>query len=257
MMGISTTKFIWHWRVQINWQFQWVSSSEITRILARVFIRSKLPLRHAFWRRAREKANIQNNTRKYDSMTSAQYEHRYCMKCGESNHDTTNCFHKEAIECSDCHRFGHKSKWCRYYNWRVGQGRRSELRHVEASSFESQKSHLGVVQSNYECLTLGHLNIRSLLPKIDEIRDLMATSNFDIFAVCESWLNDTVLDSEIAIEGYQIYRKDRSNSIGGGVCLYVKNEYAFTVCHDLMFNDVEALWGVLNLDSKRLLISVI
>ena len=72
----------------------------------------------AFWRRAREKTNIQNNTRKYDSMTSAQYEHRYCMKCGESNHDTTNCFHKEAIECSDCHRFGHKSKWCRYYNWR-------------------------------------------------------------------------------------------------------------------------------------------
>ena len=113
------------------------------------------------------------------------------------------------------------------------------------------------MQSNYECLTLGHLNIRSLLPKIDEVRDLMATSNFDIFAVCESWLNDTVLDSEIAIEGYQVYRKDRSNSIGGGICLYVKNECAFTVCHDLMFDDVEALWGVLNLDSKRLLISVI
>ena len=113
------------------------------------------------------------------------------------------------------------------------------------------------MQSNYECLTLGHLNVRSLLPKIDEIMDLMATSNFDIFAVCESWLNDTVLDSEIAIEWYQVYRKDRSNSIGGGVCLYVKNEYAFTVCHDLMFNDVEALWGVLNLDSKRLLISAI
>ena len=53
--------------------------------------------------------------------------------------------------------------------------------------------------------------------------DLMATSNFDIFAVCESWLNNIVLDSEIAIEGYQVYRKDRSNSIGGGVCLYVKN----------------------------------
>ena len=81
--------------------------------------------------------------------------------------------------------------------------------------------------------------------------DLMATSNFDIFAVCESWLNDTVLDSEIAIEGYQVYRKDRSNSIGGGVCVYVKNEYACTVCHYLMFNDVEALWGVLNLDSKK------
>ena len=79
----------------------------------------------------------------------------------------------------------------------------------------------------------------------------MPASNFDIFAGSESWLNDTIIDSEIAIEGYQVYRKDRPNSIGGGVCLYVKNEYDFTVCHDLMFNDVEALWGELNVDSKK------
>ena len=65
------------------------------------------------------------------------------------------------------------------------------------------------------------------------------------------------MDSEIAIEGYRVYRKDRSNSIGGGVCLYVKNEHNFTVCHDLMFDDVEALWGELNVDSQKLLISVI
>ena len=86
-------------------------------------------------------------------------------------------------------------------------------------------------------MTFGHLNIRSLLPKIDEIMNFMPVSNFDIFAVSESWLNDTIIDSEIAIEGYQVYRKDRPNSVGGGVCLYVKNEYDFSVCHELMFND--------------------
>ena len=85
----------------------------------------------------------------------------------------------------------------------------------------------------------------------------MSVSNSDIFAVCESWLNDTKMDSEIAIEGYRVYRKDRANSIGGGVCLYVKNEHNFTVCYDLVFDDVEALWGELNVDSQKLLISVI
>ena len=163
-------------------------------------------------------------------------------------------------------RLEHKNKWCCYYNWRVGQGRRSNLRHAEGggitqgngfSSFKSTNSDLGVVQSCYECLTLGHLNIRSLLPEIDEIRNVMSVSNFDIIAVCETWANYTMMDSKVVNEGYQVYREDRFNSNGGGVRLYLKNEYNFTVCHDRMFNDVEALWGELNVDSQKLLMSVI
>ena len=37
----------------------------------------------------------------------------------------------------------------------------------------------------------------------------------------------------------------------------MKNAYDFTVCHDLMFNDVEALWGELNVGSKIVPILVI
>ena len=48
------------------------------------------------------------------------------------------------------------------------------------------------------------------------------------------------MDSEIDVDGYTINRKDRPNSIGGGVCLYVKNDYTFTVSNALMFDDVEA-----------------
>ena len=75
--------------------------------------------------------------------------------------------------------------------------------------------------------------------------------------MCESWLNHTITDSEIAVNGYEVHRKDRQNSIGGGVCLYVKNDYTFTVSNDLKFDDVEALWGELKLDSRSLLLSVI
>ena len=65
------------------------------------------------------------------------------------------------------------------------------------------------------------------------------------------------MDSEIDVDGYTINRKDRPNSIDGGVCLYVNNDYTFTVSNDLMFDDVEALQGELKLDSRILLISVI
>ena len=56
----------------------------------------------------------------------------------------------------------------------------------------------------------------------------------DILAVIESWANDNIADSELQINGYTLYRKDR-NSVrddrGGGVLLYIKSEY--TSCnHD-------------------------
>ena len=56
------------------------------------------------------------------------------------------------------------------------------------------------------------------------------------------------MDSEIAVHGYAVQWKDRPNSIGGGVWLYVKNAYTLTVSSDLMLNDVEALCVDLKLD---------
>ena len=189
------------------------------------------------------------------------HEKDYCEKCGEANHLTINCFHKQAIQCHDCQMVGHKGKLCSYYHWGGGQGRLSKLRqdktrdNFNINNFQNINS--GVFVNRVQCLTFGHLNVRSLLPKIDEIRCILNSHNFDVFAVCESWLNHTITDSEIAVHGYGVHRKDRPNSIGGGVCLYVKNDYTFTVSNDLMFDDVEALWGELKLDSRSLLISVI
>ena len=85
-------------------------------------------------------------------------------------------------------------------------------------------------------------------------RHAVDMSSSDIVAVCESRVNDAILHSAIAIDGNQIYCKDWSNIISVGVFLYVKNEFAFTVCHDLMLQYFEALWRVLNADWKKLLI---
>ena len=67
-----------------------------------------------------------------------------------------------------------------------------------------------------------HLNCRSLLPKVDELRAVFDLSKPLFIAATETWLNNNIPDTEVNINEYCIERNDR-NSRGGGVALYVKN----------------------------------
>ena len=70
-------------------------------------------------------------------------------------------------------------------------------------------------------MVIAHLNIRSLLPKMDEIRHcLSGKSPPAVIAFTEIWLDDTIVNGEIAVQGYSVYRKDR-NRHGGGIVVYV------------------------------------
>ena len=47
--------------------------------------------------------------------------------------------------------------------------------------------------------------------------------SYDIMGVAESWATELINDAELHIEGYNMYRKDRKGSRGGGLILYIKN----------------------------------
>ena len=66
-----------------------------------------------------------------------------------------------------------------------------------------------------------HLNVNSLLPKIDEVRYIAEKSNAAVIGITETKLDDSVLDPEILINGYDIIRNDR-NRKGGGVACYIR-----------------------------------
>ena len=49
----------------------------------------------------------------------------------------------------------------------------------------------------------------------------------------ETWLNSTVLDKELQIDGYNFFRRDRG-SRGGGVLMYFKSNFVCTHRMDLV-----------------------
>ncbi len=57
--------------------------------------------------------------------------------------------------------------------------------------------------------------------KITLLQELVHAGDYEVICVCETWLNKTVLDSEL-LPGFNIFRKDRNGKIGGGVLIAVK-----------------------------------
>lgn len=90
----------------------------------------------------------------------------------------------------------------------------------------------GITKSN-KGFTVGHLNVRSLRRKVDEVSLILNNSTFDVFTVSESWLHSEIESSLLAIEGYNLLRMDRDRTNmcgnqgtkkGGGLVSYVAHE---------------------------------
>jgi hypothetical protein len=90
-------------------------------------------------------------------------------------------------------------------------------------------------------IKIMHFNAHSILPKFAEFKFLLSTYEFDIISVNETWVNATVADGELYINGYELFRKDRV-SRSGGVALYVKECFKPLVVTDLMEDELECLW---------------
>ena len=73
-----------------------------------------------------------------------------------------------------------------------------------------------------------HLNINSLLPKIEELRFIAKSTNAAVIGICESKLDASVLEQEINIDNYKILRCDR-NRHGGGVACYIGNDLSYNI----------------------------
>ena len=73
-----------------------------------------------------------------------------------------------------------------------------------------------------------HLNINTLLSKLEELSYIVKFTNDAIIGICESKLDASVLEQEISFDNYKILRCDR-NRDGGGVACYVRNNLSYNI----------------------------
>lgn len=69
----------------------------------------------------------------------------------------------------------------------------------------------------------GHINIRSVMSKTEQLEHLLLGSNLHYLCLSETWITATTPVSAFMIPGYKVYRRDRGKGKGGGVLIYVKD----------------------------------
>ena len=116
---------------------------------------------------------------------------------------------------------------------------------------------------------IGHLNIRSLTHKIDQLRLDLPSSDFDVFTLTETWLNEETEERLTTIEGYQFARLNRREKLpngqtkkGGGVGIYYKNNLTVDTSSQEALNHssniLELQWAIIDRPhSKKILIGTI
>ena len=73
----------------------------------------------------------------------------------------------------------------------------------------------------------------------------MTLHNIHVIGIAETWLTDNVENSEISLDGFILYRKDRKAvklGKGGGVLLYVHTSLTSIECTDLNMCKNESVW---------------
>jgi len=101
-------------------------------------------------------------------------------------------------------------------------------------------------------LRILHINIRSLGIKLTDLRLFCDKHRPPVLSLNETWLDDSFLDSELYLPGYQLLRRDRDRH-GGGIAVYIAGNLNPERV-DTNIDDIEALWLELSQPhSKRIL----
>jgi hypothetical protein len=82
---------------------------------------------------------------------------------------------------------------------------------------------------------VAHLNVRSMINKMDALRILVEEKSFDIFTISETWLSQSILDSEVNISGYTLVRQDRDGRSSGGTAIFVREGIPYLHRKDLLY----------------------
>ena len=109
-----------------------------------------------------------------------------------------------------------------------------------ANSHAAQLNDQTKIYPNFKGFTIGQLNITSLIKHIEELRIFINKTSFDLVCINETRLDQTIKNSEVELQGYDLVRRDR-NRHGGGVAIYVRKVIPYLERKSLIPDNVEAI----------------
>lgn len=126
---------------------------------------------------------------------------------------------------------------------------------TENTSTDSNNVHAEIIRVNSwyqkKGLHIAHLNIHYLYPKLDEIRHICSEHpELDVLCICETFLSEQFCDSELKIDNYDMYRRDRQSN-GGGQVIYVKQSIHCVRRHDIESVDIETMILEIRLNKQK------
>ena len=63
-------------------------------------------------------------------------------------------------------------------------------------------------------------NVMSLVPKIDELAQVLKNNNVDLVFIAETWLKDKIPDNVIRISDFKVFRRDRKDRAKWGLLIH-------------------------------------
>ena len=127
-----------------------------------------------------------------------------------------------------------KTRSCGHQFFRLG----TNINHAELGS-RSHKLTIKTEPHFISKLKCGLINARSVVNKLDSLKLRMMIEELDVIGITESWAHKDIDNSELHIDGYNMFRKDRP-SRGGGVILYVKEHIPCKLLDSK--EDIESIW---------------
>ena len=109
-----------------------------------------------------------------------------------------------------------------------------------------------LVPSMYSFIFMNVARLITLTKRKNEILSDFCDKSTLFLCLCETFLHEGILDSQIKISGFSIIRCDRSSRTGGGMCVYVSNSTTYDTC--LTFSNSVCELLILRLHKPALII---
>ena len=101
----------------------------------------------------------------------------------------------------------------------------------------------------------AHINIHSLVSKINEIKHHVLSSNMKVLSINQTLFDTTISNCELNIPGFSLFRCDRHQK-GGGVALYISDLLSPTLLHiNRLHNHVEAVSATIHIGNTPFIIT--